>query len=397
MSFNGRDTSSSEDDVVPAAKIRVLYCKNKSVDTTAKKFVKAYSVYNAETNQPVKANNSKYGANFYIMEEYNVDEKTSSLSAELQKCLTKPLTDLTNESNKSTLEAITTKLKTLPVYAQPNLKVSYNIKDVVYKLDNKNKFTTQQATVADVISKDAKYLYIKEVPVTADTNDNYVYEDKTMYYGIYAIPTVPAPNPGADNTNDKVEVKLFSVIAGTKANSYAIIHDLGTITTTTATNKLIPVEISNYKDSKADTDTSAKAKGFTFSYGGNDYFVRGISAIPQAGGVYTAMYKLVNSDTPTYFGVNFMSYNYITEHVSEVITNAYNAYYFNGYKNTSSVAAAVNLQTTDLYDEGICPVTDTNLNSFIITNETEANNISVGDYVNNISFYNNVGEAENII
>ena len=83
MSFNGRDTSSSEDDVVPAAKIRVLYCKNKSVDTKAKKFVKAYSVYNAETNQPVKANNSKYGANFYIMEEYNVVEKTSSLSAEL--------------------------------------------------------------------------------------------------------------------------------------------------------------------------------------------------------------------------------------------------------------------------------------------------------------------------
>lgn len=396
MSFNGRDTLSTEDDVVPAAKIRVLYCKNQSIDT--KKFVKAYSVYNAETNQPVKANNSKYGANFYIMEEYNVDEKKSSLSAELQNCLTKPLTDLTNESGKKTLEAITTKLKALPVYAQPNLKVSYNINDVVYKLDNKNKFTTQQATVADVISKDAKYLYIKEVPVTSDTNDNYVYEDKTMYYGTYAIPTVPAPKQAveadADNANDKVEVKLFSVIAGTKANSYAIIHDLGTITTTTATNKLIPVEITNYKDSKADTGTSTKAQGFTFSYGGNDYFVRGISAIPQTGGIYTAMYKLVNSDTPTYFGVNFMSYNYITEHVSEVITNAYNAYYFNGYKNTSSVAAAVNLQTTDLYDEGTCPVTDTNLNSFIITNETEANNISVGDYVNNISFYNNVGEAE---
>lgn len=282
----------------------------------------------------------------------------------------------------------------MPVYAQSNLKVSYNKEDIVYKLDNKNKFTTQQATVADVISNDTKYLYIKEVPVTADTNDNYVYEDKTMYYGTYAIPTVPSPNTGADNTNDKVEVKLFSVIAGTKANSYAIIHDLGTINTKTTTNKLIPVELTNYKDSKANTGTSEKAKGFTFSYGGNDYFVRGISAIPQEGGIYTAMYKLVNSDTPTYFGVNFLSYNYITEHVGEVITNAYNAYYFNGYKNTSSVAATVNLQTTDLYDEGICPVTSSNLNSFIITNETEANNISVGDYVNNISFYNNVGEAE---
>ena len=392
MSFNGRDTVSNEDNVKPTAKIRVLYCKNKSTDT--KKFVKAYSLYNAETNQPVKTNNSKYGANFYITEEYDVIGKESLLDQEIQKCLTTSLDTLVAETDKTTLKTITDKLKVLPVYAQSNLKVSYNKEDIVYKLDNKNKFTTQQATVADVISNDTKYLYIKEVPVTADTNDNYVYEDKTMYYGTYAIPTVPTPNTGADNTNDKVEVKLFSVIAGTKANSYAIIHDLGTITTKTANNKLIPVEITNYKDSKADTGTTAKAKGFTFSYGGNDYFVRGISVIPQEGGIYTAMYKLVNSDTPTYFGVNFLSYNYITEHVGEVITNAYNAYYFNGYKNTSSVAATVNLQTTDLYDEGICPVTSSNLNSFIITNETEANNISVGDYVNNISFYNNVGEAE---
>ena len=392
MSFNGRDTVSNEDNVKPTAKIRVLYCKNKSTDT--KKFVKAYSLYNAETNQPVKTNNSKYGANFYITEEYDVIGKESLLDQEIQKCLITSLDTLVAETDKTTLKTITDKLKVLPVYAQSNLKVSYNKEDIVYKLDNKNKFTTQQATVADVISNDTKYLYIKEVPVTADTNDNYVYEDKTMYYGTYAIPTVPAPNTGADNTNDKVEVKLFSVIAGTKANSYAIIHDLGTITTKTANNKLIPVEITNYKDSKAYTGTIEKAKGFTFSYGGNDYFVRGISAIPQEGGIYTAMYKLVNSDTPTYFGVNFLSYNYITEHVGEVITNAYNAYYFNGYKNTSSVASTVNLQTTDLYDEGICPVTSSNLNSFIITNETEANNISVGDYVNNISFYNNVGEAE---
>lgn len=391
MSFNGRDTVSNEDNVKPTAKIRVLYCKNKSTDTDTKKFVKAYSLYNAETNQPVKTNNSKYGANFYITEEYDVIGKESLLDQEIQKCLTTSLDTLVAETDKTTLKAITDKLKVLPVYAQSNLKVSYNIKDVVYKLDNKNKVTTQQATVADVISNDTKYLYIKEVPVTADTNDNYVYEDKTMYYGTYAIPSVPEVTDEMDQeVNTRLEVKLFSVIAGTKANSYAIIHDLGTITT----NKLIPVEITNYKDSKADNGTSAKAKGFTFSYGGNDYFVRGISARPQEGGIYTAMYKLVNSDTPTYFGVNFLSYNYITEHVSEVITNAYNAYYFNGYKNTSSVAAAVNLQTTDLYDEGICPVTSSNLNSFIITNETEANNISVGDYVNNISFYNNVGEAE---
>ena len=34
--------------------------------------------------------------------------------------------DLVNESGKTTLTTITTNLKALPVYAQPNLKVSYN-------------------------------------------------------------------------------------------------------------------------------------------------------------------------------------------------------------------------------------------------------------------------------
>lgn len=381
MSFNGRDTVSKEDNVEPKAKIRVLYCKNKSADTKTKKFVKAYSLYNADTNQPVSTNNSKYGANFYIIEEYDVVGKESLLDKEIQKCLTTSLTDLNNESDKGTLKAITEKLKALTVYAQPNLKVSYNIKDVVHKLDNKQ----QAATVADVISNDTKYLYIKEVSVKADTNDNYVYEDKLMHYGIYAIPTI------SDNTADATaEVKLFSVIAGTKAHSYAIIRDFGTITT--APNKLIPIEITNYKEQK-NTGFGAKANGFKFSYGGDDYFIRRISdkTIDQ---VYTPMYKLVNSDTPTYFGVNFLSYNYITEHVNEVITNVYNAYYFNGYKNTSSVSESVKLQSTDLYDEGTCPVADTNLNLFIITNEAEASNISVGDYVNNISFYNNVGEAQ---
>ena len=213
----------------------------------------------------------------------------------------------------------------MTVYAQPNLKVSYNKKDVVHKLDNKQ----QVATVADVISNDTKYLYIKEVSVKADTNDNYVYEDKLMHYGIYAIPTI------SDNTADATaEVKLFSVIAGTKAHSYAIIRDLGTITT--APNKLIPIEITNYKEQK-NTGFGAEANGFKFSYGGDDYFIRRI-ADKTIDKIYTPMYKLVNSDTPTYFGVNFLSYNYITEHVNEVITNVYNAYYFNGYKNTSSVS-----------------------------------------------------------
>ena len=83
LTFNGRDTQTSDDDVVPAAKIRVLYCKNKSTDTKTTKFVKADSIYNAETNQPVKTNNSKYGANFYIIEEYDVIGKESLLDQEI--------------------------------------------------------------------------------------------------------------------------------------------------------------------------------------------------------------------------------------------------------------------------------------------------------------------------
>lgn len=380
LSFNGRDTNTDEDDVKPTAKIRVLYCKNPSTNKDEKKFVKAYSIYNAETNQPVKTNNSKYGANFYVIGD--------SSDTSIQNCLTtKTLSELINESGKTTLIKITTTLKSLPVYAQPNLKVSYNIKDVVYKLDNKNKVTDQQANVGDVISDDTKYLYVKEVPVTADTNDNYVYEDKSMYYGTYAIPSNL-------NDNKTAEVKLFSIIAGTKANSYAVIQDLTTITTTTSLNKLIPVKIKNYKEQKDDNDTKTEIGGYTFSYGGNDYFTRIINEQQADGSIYTGMYKLVTSDTPTYFGVNFLSYNYITENVSEVITNAYDAYYFNGYKNNSSVGETISLENTDLYNGGSCPVTDTNLNSFIITSELEANSISVGDYVNNISFYNNKGEAE---
>ena len=111
-----------------------------------------------------------------------------------------------------TLDNITKELQDQDVYAQPNLKISYNIKDKV-----------GVKKVKEVISADVK-LYIKEVPVTGDTNDNYVYKDENMYYGTYAVPVIPD-----DNESDKqAEVKLFSVIAGPKKNSYAIINDLGT-------------------------------------------------------------------------------------------------------------------------------------------------------------------------
>lgn len=382
LNFNGRDTDSEDDDIKPSANVRVLYCDKPKINENGEAtvgeqpmtFYKAYALYNAKTNQPVVGTNAKNGANFYIIAPYNVKTKVPSLTQNLKTALTTPLSKLTSKL----LDDITKELKEKDVYAQPNLKISYNIKDKV-----------GVKKVKDVISdSDDVKLYIKEVPVTGDTNDNYVYKDENMYYGTYAVPVIPD-----DNESDKqAEVKLFSVIAGPKKNSYAIINDLGTITENTSTNKLAKVKIKNYKDTIS-AGESNDADGYTFSYGGNEYFVRKLKE-KDSNGLHTYVYKYVLSQTPSYFGVNFLSYNYITEHVSEVITNVYNAYYFNGYENTASVSESVKLVSTELYSEGTSPVTDTNLNSFIITNEIEAGNISVGDYVNNISFYNNVGEAE---
>jgi len=204
-----------------------------------------------------------------------------------------------------------------------------------------------------------------------------------LYYGTYAIPSV-----------ENESVQLFAVIGGNKANAYAVIRDIDTITTSTQGNKLEKVSITNFKDHKTDSFTNATAGGYTFSYGGNDYFIRGLEQVDTLFNNKNLMYKLVKSDTPTYFGVNFLSYNYITEHINEVVSNVYHACYFNGYTNNSETSEKINLVYNDLYDNDAVPVTDTNLNSFIITDDNEASNISVGDYVNNISFYNNQGEAE---
>lgn len=376
LSFNGRDTKSSTDDVKASAVVRVIYQENR-------KPKKAYAVYNAETNQPVKSNNSKYGANFYIICD-ETEYKT------FEKSFTTTLSDLLAEANKnasnSTLLTLTNNIKTQKVFAQKDLKVSYNVSDKVYKLNTKGtSFTTTEATVQDVIPQNSvKYLYLKEVPVSADTNDIYVYEDKTLYYGTYAIPSV-----------ENASVQLFAVIGGNKTNAYAVIRDIDTINTSTLNNKLEKVSIKNFKDYKTSSFSSTDVSGYTFSYGGNEYFIRGTEDKSVLFADKNCMYKLVKSETPAYFGVNFLSYNYITEHVSEVVSNVYHACYFNGYKNESEVDSPIKLVDNGLYDSNSSkPVTDNNLNLFIVSDNNEASNISVGDYINNISFYNNLGESE---
>lgn len=93
------------------------------------------------------------------------------------------------------------------------------------------------------------------------------------------------------------------------------------------------------------------------------------------------------------YGVNFLSYNYLSDNSEEVLCNVRNAHYFNGKNNTAANSySPVKLEMSQLFGEN-APVSEDTLNMFIITDEYEASNIKVGDYVENITFYNNIGEA----
>lgn len=259
-----------------------------------------------------------------------------------------------NDTSKKTTDEI----KKLNAYTHKDENKSYNINDALGK------------TVGELTN--LTDLCLKSIKVKADTNDFYVYEDKDMYYGTYGL---------ADYSTGSIQI--FSIIGGTSSNDYADIRDNGSITTKTLNNKLIKVENTIIKDNISAAES--KKNVYTFSYAGNDY------AFDEK----NILYKNVSSESSEYIGVNFMSYNYLTNDPTEIITNIYNAYYFNGYRNISDTQQKISLSADKfLYDKDNVPVSKDNLNMFIITNEKEANNISVGDYVNNISFYNNDGECE---
>lgn len=80
-----------------------------------------------------------------------------------------------------------------------------------------------------------------------------------------------------------------------------------------------------------------------------------------------------------YYGINFLSYNYVQTEGDGVLADVQNAHYFN--------------DTTLWADE--LPVNDDVKNMFIIDSSTAwtDNSIKVGDYVRNITFNNNVGET----
>ena len=346
LMFNGRDTEDTTDDVSQNAKIRTLYSQN----DTYTDFYKAYVIIDCTTNKPIKGNGKVPGIkNWYIIKKYD----------------TSTITELDDSAN----------IKTLQVYGQKNKDISYHIDDLI-----------ESKTVNDILSdlETTRGLKLREIPVVKDTNDIFVYADKFVNYGTYAQ-LIPANNTDVDVST----VKIFSVTGGLKYNSYATVQDIGIITENTLVNSLQPVVDASVKDS---SNIEPKA-GYTFVFDGNDYFV------PKA---FNCIYKKAQSDTPDHFGVNFLSYNYLSDNIGDVITDVYHAYYFNGYKNDAQENESVKIVDSALYSnkavsddkEQERPVSETNLNMFIITNEVEAGLISVGDYVNNIAFNNNIGEAE---
>lgn len=337
MSFNGRDTDTLDDDVMPTAKVRVI----DGTDTSAWK--KAYVVYDCSTNKPIKGNAVTIGVkNYYVS-----------------------LTDSDYNNVSSAKGDSTDSIKSYNVYAQTDTTVSYNTKDAL-----------DSSKVSEILGETEKTHKLKlvEVPVKKDTNDTYVYKDVSLYYGVYGIPDISVIDEGKETEEDKSSVKLFSVTGGLKANSYAEITDLGTIYTTNINNPLTPctstytVKLSDTKVTDSTSLTDSSKDTYTFFYAGNDY------AISKKNNKVSVVYKKEEDDTPKYFGVNFLSYNYITEHVNEAVTDVYCAQYFNGYKNnTESLNAPITLVDASIYsDSQEVPVTEDNLNTFIVTNEVEA-------------------------
>ena len=60
-------------------------------------------------------------------------------------------------------------------------------------------------------------------------------------------------------------------------------------------------------------------------------------------GINNEIYKKYETTPASIFGVNFLSYNYITENVNEAVTDVFHAYYFNGYVNKSLYNESIDL------------------------------------------------------
>lgn len=222
------------------------------------------------------------------------------------------------------------------------------------------------------------------------------------------------PVDDAPDTSIIDGVELFTVTSGINSNDYAIVSDLGTITEDSlpirltkayaTANKAYPADDTEHENIYVlDPSTDSEENLFyKFIFNGDEYAISGDG---------TKLYKKYLLDVASHFGINFLSYNYLTNNVNDVISTVYDAYYFNGEHNYSEETQPVSFiapadsgsgasgssdsDVKHIYTvEQDRPVQETNLNQFIVCNDIEASLISVGDYVNNIAFYNNEGEAE---
>ena len=209
---------------------------------------------------------------------------------------------------------------------------------------------------------------VDTVRLKKDLNDNVLYKDTSVIFGNYAAYV------NNTSTNEK-SVYIFSVQSG--SNGSEVVDE-----TILNVDSMDELNI-GIKDSKgAVVDTSVKC----FNYNATKYYL-------NATDKDATFYIDEETGAAESFGINFLSYNYVSDNSEEVLCNVRNAFYFNGKVNVAADdTSAVQLEDSSLFN-GENPVSSDSLNMFIVTDEQEAGNITIGDFVSNITFNNNIGEA----
>ena len=191
--------------------------------------------------------------------------------------------------------------------------------------------------------------------------DNGLYEDASVYYGNYAA-----------FNKDTSCIHLFEVAAG---GNNSKVYDIDILDTK-------DMDTTEFVIEGESGDTSVLV--YPFSVNASKY---GLGVEDKK------FYMEEETGLPGVYGFAFMSYNYTNESSEEVLSNIRKCYYFNGKTNTSAkINENVVLTDTDLFN-GNAPVNADCLNMFIITDEREAARITKNDLVQNITFYNNIGDA----
>ena len=207
---------------------------------------------------------------------------------------------------------------------------------------------------------------IDNLKLKKDLTDNRLYVDTSVLFGNYA-----AYVHNADDSEKSIY--FFSVQSG--VNGSEVVD--GNI-----------MSWNDLEDTSIGIDASTSIPAKTFTYNATKYYVT-----PEVAKTPAKFYVDEETGAPESFGINFLSYNYVSDNSEEVLCNVRNAFYFNGKKNAAlSDKEVVNIQDTSLFN-GNAPVSADTLNMFIVADEQEASNITIGDFVTNITYNNNTGEA----